>query len=119
LVLDAQLEPLSKLHYQCPRICVTYVGDQGPEAVQIVVYCPTSLVVGGSFQGVDRVHFHVYREEVNLELLFEVPLGLHGKNASVRFLTKDILGLLGGTTTLEKCESPENFFLFVAKLFQG
>jgi len=30
---------------------------------------------------------------------------------------KDILGPLGGMTTLEKRESPENFFLFVTELF--
>jgi len=44
---------------------------------------------------------------------------LHGENASIRFLMKDILGPLGSTTTLEKRESPENFFLFIAELFQG
>jgi len=79
-------------------------------------------VVGGSFQGVDHICFRIHREEVNLELLFKVPPGLHRKNASVHFLTEDVLGLLGllgGTTTLEKHESPENFFLFVAELFRG
>jgi len=76
-------------------------------------------VVGGSFQGVDRVRFRVHRKEVNLELLFKVPPGLHGENASVRFLTEDVLRPLDGTTTLEKHESPENFFLFVAELFRG
>jgi len=75
-------------------------------------------VVGGSFQGVDYVCFCIHREEVNLELLFKVPPGLYGENASVCFLTEDVLGLLGSMTTLEKHESPENFFLFVAELFQ-
>jgi len=75
-------------------------------------------VVGGSFQGVDRIRFHVYREEVNPELLFKVLSGLYGENTSVHFLMKDVLGPLGGMTTLEKYESPENFFLFVVKLFQ-
>ena len=55
---------------------------------------------------------------MNLELLFKVPLGLHGENASVCFLTEDVLGPLGSMITLEKRESPENFFLFVAELFQ-
>jgi len=32
------------------------------EAVQIVVYCPISLVVGSSFQSVDCICFHVCRE---------------------------------------------------------
>ena len=55
---------------------------------------------------------------MNLELLFKVPPGLYGENASVCFLMEDILGPLGSTTTLEKRKSPENFFLFVAELFQ-
>jgi len=76
-------------------------------------------VVGGSFQGIDCVCFRIHREEVNPELLFKVPPGLHGENASVRFLTEDVFGPLGSTTTLEKRESPENFFLFVAELFRG
>jgi len=87
------------------------------ETVQIVIYCPTSLVVGGSFQGVDCVCFRIHKEEVNLELLFKVPSGLHGENTSVHFLTEDILRPLGSMTTLEKHESPENFFLFVIELF--
>jgi len=119
LVLDAQLESSSKLYHWYLGICVTCIGDQGPETVQIVIYCLTSLVVGGSFQGVDRVCFCIHKEEVNPELLFKVPLGLHRENASVRFLTEDILGPLGSMTTLEKRESPENFFLFVTELFQG
>ena len=56
---------------------------------------------------------------MNLELLFKVSLGLHGENTSVRFLMEDVLRLLGSMTTLEKHKSPENFFLFVIKLFQG
>jgi len=76
-------------------------------------------VRGGSFQGVDHVRFRVHREEVNPELLFKVPSGLHRENASVHFLTEDVLGPLSSTTTLEKCESPENFFLFITELFQG
>jgi len=74
-------------------------------------------VVGGSFQSIDRVHFCIHREEVNPELLFKVSSGLHGENASVYFLTKDILRPLGSMTTLEKGESPENFFLFIMELF--
>jgi len=108
-----------KLHHQCPEICVTRVGDQGLEAVQIVVYCPTSLVVGGSFQSVDRVCFRIYREAVESELLLEVPPDWYGENAGVRFLMEDVLGPLGGMTILEKRESPEDFFLLVAKLLWG
>jgi len=108
-----------KLHHQCLGICVTHVGDQGLEVVQIVVYHPISLVVEGSIQSVDRVCFRIYREEVKLELLLKVPPGWYGKNAGVRFLTEDVLGPLGGVTILEKCEGPENFFLLVIELLWG
>jgi len=77
------------------------------------------LVVGGSFQSVDRVCFRIYWEEVESELLLEVPPGGYGENAGVHFLTKDVLGPFGGTTILEKRESPENFFLFVVELLWG
>ena len=76
-------------------------------------------MVGGSFQSIDRVHFRVDREEVDLELLFEVPPGLDGEDTGIRFLTEHILGPLGGVTTFEKCEGPEDFLLFVMELFQG
>jgi len=76
-------------------------------------------VVGDSFQSVDRVRFRIYWEEVKLELLLEVPLGWYGKNTGVHFLTEDVLGPFGGTTILEKRESPENFFLFVVELLWG
>jgi len=77
------------------------------------------LVVGGSFQSVDRIRFRIYWEEVESELLLEVPPGWYGENASVCFLTEDVLGPFGGTTILEKHESPENFFLFVVELLRG
>jgi len=89
------------------------------EAIQIVVYHPISLVVGSSFQSIDCVHFHVCREEVQLELLFKVSPGLDGENASVRFLTEYVFGPLGGTTSFEEYESPENPFLFVMELLRG
>jgi len=76
-------------------------------------------VVGGSFQSIDHVHFRVDREEVDLELLFEVPPGLDGEDTGIRFLTEHILGPLGGVTTFEKREGPEDFLLFVMELFQG
>jgi len=76
-------------------------------------------VVGGSFQSVDRVRFHVHRKEVKSELLLEVPPGWYGENAGVRFLTEDVLGPFGGTTILEKREGPENFFLLVVELLWG
>jgi len=89
------------------------------EAVQIVVYRPIFLVVGSSFQSIDRVRFRVYREEVQPELLFKVSPGLDGENASVCFLTEYVFGPLGGMTSFEECESPENPFLFVVELLWG
>jgi len=76
-------------------------------------------VIGGFFQSVDRICFHIYWEEVKSELLLKVPLGWYGENACVRFLTEDILRPLGSTTILEKRESPENFFLLVVELLRG
>jgi len=76
-------------------------------------------VVGGPFQSVDHVRFHIYREEVQLELLFKVSLGLDGENTSVHFLTKYIFGLLGGMISFEEYESPENLFLLVMELLRG
>jgi len=76
-------------------------------------------VIGGAFQSIDCVRFRVNREEVNLELLLKVSLGLDGKNTSVRFLTEYIFRPLGGMTTFEECKSPENSFFFIVKLLQG
>ena len=76
-------------------------------------------MVGGSFQRIDRVCFHVDREEVDPELLFKVPLGLDRKDAGVCFLTEHVLGPFGGATTFEKRESPEDFLLFIVELLWG
>jgi len=73
-------------------------------------------VIGGSFQSVDRVRFCIYREEVKSELLLKVPPGWYRENAGVHFLTENVLGPFGGTTILEKHESPKNFFLLVVEL---
>jgi len=76
-------------------------------------------VVRGAFQRVDCVCFCVNREEVKLELLLEISLGLDRKNASVRFLTKYIFGPLGSTSSFEERESPENPFFFIMELLWG
>jgi len=89
------------------------------EAIQIVVHHLISLVVGGPFQSVDCIRFCIYREEVQLELLFEVFPGLDGENASICFLTKYIFRPLGGVTSFEERESPENLFLLVMELLRG
>jgi len=73
-------------------------------------------VVGGPFQSIDCIHFHIDREEVDPELLFEVLLGLDGKDAGVCFLIKHILGPFGGATTFEKREGLKDFLLFIVEL---
>ena len=89
------------------------------EVVSIVVHCPISLVVGGSFHSIDHVCFHIDREEVDPELLFEVLPGLDGENASVCFLTEHVLRPLDGATTFEKHEGPEDFLLFIMEFLRG
>jgi len=76
-------------------------------------------MVGDSFQSINCVHFCVNREEVNSELMFKVPPGLDGENASVCFLTKHIFRPLSSVTTFEECEGPENSLLFVVELLQS
>ena len=76
-------------------------------------------MVRGFFQSIDHIRFYVDREEVDPELLFEVPLGLDREdreNTGVRFLTEHILGPLGGATTFEEHKGPEDFLLFVVEL---
>ena len=53
------------------------------------------------------------------ELLFKFSPGLDGENASVCFLIEYVFGPLGGTTSLEEHEGPENPFLFVLELLRG
>jgi len=75
-------------------------------------------VVESAFQSIDCIHFHINREEVNLELLLKVSLGLDRKNANICFLTEHIFEPLGSTTTFEKCKSSENSFFFIVELLQ-
>jgi len=51
--------------------------------------------------------------------LFEVSPRLNGKNASIRFLVKEVLGPLHGSSILEKGQGPENLFLVAAELLWG
>jgi len=53
------------------------------------------------------------------ELLFEFSPGLDRENASVCFLTKYVFGPLGGATSLEEREGPENPFLLIMELLRG
>jgi len=54
-----------------------------------------------------------------LELLLKVKPRLNGKNASVRFLAKEVFGPLHGLSILEESKSPENLFLIAAELLWG
>jgi len=56
---------------------------------------------------------------MQLELLFKFSPGLDRKNAGVCFLTKYVFRPLGGTTSLEEREGPENPFLFILELLRG
>jgi len=89
------------------------------EVVQVVVYCSASLAIGDAFQNIDCIHFRINREEVDPELLLKVSPGLNREDASIRFLAKHIFGPLGGTTTFEECESPEDLLLLIVELLWG
>ena len=49
-------------------------------------------------------------------MLLEVSPGLNRKFASICFVSKDVLRLLGCLTSFEEHESPKYFFLFTTKL---
>jgi len=53
------------------------------------------------------------------ELLFEVGPGLDGKNAGIRLLAKEVLGLPRSSSVLEKGEGSKDFLFITAKLLQG
>jgi len=119
LALDARLEASAELYHKSPGVSVSGVGDQGQEDVQIVVYRPVSLIIGGALQSVNGVCFHIDQKELTPELLFEVGPGLDGKDAGVRFLAKEVLGPLRGSSIFEKGKGPQDFLLVAAELFQG
>jgi len=53
------------------------------------------------------------------ELLLKVSPGLNREDASVHFLTKEVLGPLDSPSTLEEGEGPEDFLLVTAELLQS
>jgi len=77
------------------------------------------LIVRRPLQSVDSICFHVNWKELTLELLLKVGPELNGEDASVRFLTKEVLGPLGSPSTLEEDKGPEDFLLVVAELLQS
>jgi len=119
LALDARLEASAELYHKSLGVSVSGVRDQGQEYVQVVVYSPVSLIIGGALQSVKGICFRIDRKELTLELLFEVGLGLDGKDAGVRFLAKEVLGPLRGSSIFEKGKGPQDFFLVAAELFRG
>jgi len=119
LALDAHLEASAELYHKSPGVSVSGIRDQGQEGVQVVVYRLVFLIIEGALQSVDGVCFHIYRKELTPELLFEVGPGLDGKDASVRFLVKEVLGPLCSSSIFEKGKGPQDFLLITAELFQG
>jgi len=77
------------------------------------------LIIRGAFQSVNGICFHIDWKELTLELLFEVGLGLDGKDASVCFLAKEVLRPPHGSSIFEKGEGPKDFLLVAAELLQG
>jgi len=119
LALDARLQASTELYHKSPGVSVSGVGDQGQEGVQVVIYSPVSLIIGGALQSVNGVCFRIDQKELTPELLFEVGPGLDGKDAGVRFLAKEVLGPLCGSSIFEKGEGPQDFLLVAAELFRG
>ena len=118
LALDTQLEASTELYHKGQGVSVSGVGDQGQESIQVVVHRPVSLIIRGAFQSINGVCFHIDQKELAPELLFEVGLGLDGKDASVRFLAKEVLGPPRGSSIFEKGEGPQDFLLVTAELFR-
>jgi len=74
------------------------------------------LVVCGAFQSINGIRFCIDWKELTPELLFEVSPRLDRKNAGVRLLAKEVLGLPRGTSVLEKGKGPKDFLLIAAEL---
>jgi len=117
--LNVRPEASAELHYKSPGVSVSGVGDQGEEAVQVIVHCPVSLVVCGAFQSVNGICFCVDRKELTPELLFEVGPRMDRKNAGVRLLAKEVLGPPRSMSVFEKGEGPKDLLLIAAELLRS
>jgi len=106
LALDARLEASTELYHKSPGISVSGVGDQDQESVQVVIHHLVSLIIRGAFQSINSICFCIDRNELAPELLFEVGPGLDGKDASILFLAKEVLGPPCGSSIFEKGEGP-------------
>jgi len=119
LALNVRPETLTELHHKSLGVSVSGVGDQGEEAVQVIVHHPVSLVVCGAFQSVNGVCFCVDWKELTPELLFEVGPRLDRKNAGVHLLAKEVFRPPRNTSVFEKGEGPKDFLLITAELLQS
>ena len=119
LALNVRPEAPAELHHKSPGVSVSGVGDQGEEAVQVIVHRPVSLVVRGAFQSINGIGFCIDRKELTPELLFEVSPRLDRKNAGVRLLAKEVFRPPRGMSVLEKGEDPKDFLLITAELLQS
>jgi len=119
LALNVRPEASAELHHKSPGVSVFGIGDQGEEAVQVIVHRPVSLVVRGAFQSINGIGFCVDRKELTPELLFEVSPRLDRKNASVCLLAKEVFGPPCGTSVFEKGEGPKDFLLIAAELLRS
>jgi len=119
LALNVRPEALAELYHKSLGVSVSGVGDQGEEAVQVIVHRPVSLVVRGAFQSVNSICFCINWKELTPELLFEVGPRLDRKNASVRLLANEVLGPPRSTSVFEKGEGPKDFLLIAAELLRS
>jgi len=119
LALNVRPEASAELHHKSPGVSVSGVGDQGEEAVQVIVHRPASLVVCGAFQSVNGIGFCIDRKELTPELLFEVSPRLDRKNAGVRLLVKEVFGPPRDMSVFEKGKGPKDFLLIAAELLQS
>jgi len=116
LALNVRPEASAELYHKSPGVSVFGVGDQGGEAVQVIVHRPVSLVVRRAFQSVNGIGFCIDRKELTPELLFEVSPRLDRKNAGVCLLAKEVFGPSHGMSVFEKGEGPKDFLLIAAEL---
>jgi len=116
LALNVRPEASAELHYKSPGVSVSGVGDQGEEAVQVIVHRPVSLVVCRAFQSVNGICFCIDQKELTPELLFKVGPRLDRKNAGVRLLAKEVLRLPRSMSVFEKGKGPKDFLLITAEL---
>jgi len=119
LALNVRPEALAELHHKSPGVSVSGVGDQGEEAVQVIVHRLVSLVVRGAFQSVNGIGFCVDWKKLTPELLFEVSPRLDRKNAGVCLLAEEVFGLPRGMSVFEKGEDPKDFLLIAAELLRS